>query len=289
MPTVSTTYAASTHPTCAARSRPRPTSGRRGSRRGRRRRRRWARGAVTFLAAETDDGLLPGAQDADAVGAERGHLVPTRASTSSADQPVLDSIMCDSYSLEKRIAAPSMRLADQVALAEGQLLARVGDERVAALAALLGVPQHAVGVVGADQDVLRLRPPAPRSGRARSAGPRSSRRGRTTRTAPSWGRWCTRTGPCAGCRRCAPSRSRRCAAPATSGSPRSPHRPRRRAPDAARAGPARSTCWGPRRRAGSRGPRRGRTPRACPAARRRASRRTCRRTSSGGRWRWIRR
>ena len=47
------------------------------------------------------------------------------------------------------------QVADQLALAERELLARVGDERVAALPALLGVAEHPVGVVGADQDVRR--------------------------------------------------------------------------------------------------------------------------------------
>jgi hypothetical protein len=42
-------------------------------------------------------------------------------------------------------------VADQVTLAEGELLARVGDEAVAALPALAGVPEHALGVVGGDQ------------------------------------------------------------------------------------------------------------------------------------------
>ena len=47
-----------------------------------------------------------------------------------------------------------MRVADQLAVAERELLGRVGEERVAALAALLGVAQHRLGVVGADQDVV---------------------------------------------------------------------------------------------------------------------------------------
>ena len=45
--------------------------------------------------------------------------------------------------------------ADQVAVAEGELLRRVGEERVAALAALVGVAQHALRVVGADEHVVR--------------------------------------------------------------------------------------------------------------------------------------
>jgi hypothetical protein len=48
------------------------------------------------------------------------------------------------------------QVADQLALPERELLGAVGDERVAALAALVGVPPHRLGVVGADQDVGRL-------------------------------------------------------------------------------------------------------------------------------------
>ena len=181
------------------------------------------------------------------------------------------------------------QLADHLALAEGQLLARVGDERVAALAALLGVADHALRVVGTDQHERRLPHALARSGRARSAGPRSSPPGRSWRTGPSSRRWCTRSGPCAGPRRSAPSRSRPRGAPATSGSRRSPHRRRPPAPGAGPAGRGRSRCCRRSRRAGSRGRPRGRRPTACRAARRPASRRTCRRSSSGGRWRWTRR
>ena len=181
------------------------------------------------------------------------------------------------------------QVADQLARAERELLARVGDERVAALPALLGVAEHAVGVVGADQDVRRRADLRRRSARARPAAPRSSRPGRRRRTARRWCRWCRRTEPCGGCRRSARSRSPRRAAPATSGSRRSRRRRSRPAPGGARAGPGRSTCWPRRRRAGSRGRRPGRTPRACAAARRRGSPRTSRRRSSGGRWQWTRR
>jgi hypothetical protein len=44
-------------------------------------------------------------------------------------------------------------LADHLAVAERQLLARVGDEPVAPAAALAGVPEHPLRVVGGDQDI----------------------------------------------------------------------------------------------------------------------------------------
>ena len=156
--------------------------------------------------------------------------MPTRSRTSSADPAglLLDHVRLVLVGEEDRGAVDEV--ADQLAVAEGELLAGVGDERVAALAALLGVAEHPVGVVGADQHVVGLADAVDDRGRARSAGPRSSRRGRTRRSARRSGRWCTRTGRCGGCRRCARGSSRRRGARARSGSRRSPRRPRRPAP-----------------------------------------------------------
>ena len=135
--------------------------------------------------------------------------------------------MCDSYSLENRIRRAVDQLADQVALAEGELLARVGDERVAALAALLGVAEH------------RRRGRRRRSARSRARRPASTigrqldQPGLAHRAGVERGELRHRgvggahePGGVAGPRRCAPSRSRRRAAPARSGSRRSPRRPR---------------------------------------------------------------
>ena len=245
MPTVSTTYAASTQPTWAARSWPRPQL-----------ERRQEAGAERVAdAGRLDRARRPG-PPAPRSAPRRARTirtpsapsvvtwVPTRSRISSADQPVLDSIRCDSYSLENRYAAPSISVADQVALAEGQLLAGVGDERVAALAALLGVAQHRPRGRRRRSARSRARPTRvddrlelDQPGLAHRAGvERRELRHRRSR-------WCTRTGRCAGSRRCAPSRSRRRAAPARSGSRRSPRRPRRPAPGAGRAGRGRSRCW----------------------------------------------
>ena len=47
-------------------------------------------------------------------------------------------------------------VADHLAVTERELLGRVGDEPVAALAALVGVPEHALRVVRPDEDVRRV-------------------------------------------------------------------------------------------------------------------------------------
>ena len=130
------------------------------------------------------------------------------------------------------------QLADRLAVHPGQLLARVGGERQPPGAALVGVAQHRLGVVGADHAPGRARRRARRSGRARSRGPRSWRRRRTSRSGRGRSRWCRRTGRCAGSRTRAPRGSRRRGAPARSGSPRSPHPPRRPAGALAQVGHA---------------------------------------------------
>ena len=76
----------------------------------------------------------------------------TRSASSSAVQPVFWQARWLSYSLVKRYSAPSMRRRIVGAVAERELLRGVGGERDAAGAALLGVAQHRLGVVGADDD-----------------------------------------------------------------------------------------------------------------------------------------
>ena len=102
MPTVSTTYAASTQPIWAARSCPSRHSSPA---------RKPARNAsptpvgstaVTPAAAFTSIGSVSRARMRTPSAPSVVTCVPTLARISSADQPVLDSIMADSYSLENR-------------------------------------------------------------------------------------------------------------------------------------------------------------------------------------------
>ena len=142
----------------------------------------------------------PCAVDPDAGGAERhdpgadpGEHLLGRPAGLLGDQR-------GSYSLENRIVRAVDQRPDQVAAAERELLGGVGDEPVAALPALVGVPEHRLGVVRPDQDVVGLADPVDDRLRARSRGPRSSRRRRTRRSGRGRRRWCTRTGRCAGSR-----------------------------------------------------------------------------------------
>ena len=181
------------------------------------------------------------------------------------------------------------QLADHLALAEGQLLARVGDERVAALAALPGVADHPLRVVGPDEhegglpdplgDGLQLDQP----GLAHRAGVEAGElRHRGVGRAHE---------PC-GVQVLGDVDG--VAVHAVALEPGAvvgevldpPHRP---GPGVDPVGSARTRCCLRNRPAGCRGRRPGRRPRACRAARRPASRRTSRRSSSGGRWRWNRR
>ena len=109
MPTVSTTYAASTQPTWAAPASPSPQA---------RPARKPARNAsptpvgstaMTSAAAGSSIGSAPARWTRTPRAPSVVTWRPTLASTSSADQPVLDSIRCDSYSLENKMAAPSIR------------------------------------------------------------------------------------------------------------------------------------------------------------------------------------
>ena len=94
-------------------------------------------------------------------------------------------------------------------------------------AALLGVAEHRLGVVGADQHQVEPADPVgdrlelDQPGLAHRAGVEGARSGCGRR------RWCRRSGRCAGPRRCGPRRCPRRAGPARRGTRRS-RRPRRR-------------------------------------------------------------
>ena len=124
--------------------------------------------------------------------------------------------------------APSIRSRISSPSAEGELLGRVGGERVAAVAALLGVAQHRLGVVGADHDEVELRRAGRRPAQLDRRGPRTSRRRRTTRSAACVASVVqTKRAVCRVSETRTPSRSRRRAARARRGSRRSPRRRRR--------------------------------------------------------------
>ena len=82
--------------------------------------------------------------------------VPTRESTSSALQPVFWVMRLASYSLENRISAPSISGRIRSPSPKASCCEGSARNAVAALAALLGVAQHALRVVGADDDVVGL-------------------------------------------------------------------------------------------------------------------------------------
>ena len=108
VPTVSTTYAASTQPTCApARARP-PRPSRPGSRRGRRRRRRWARPSGRRRAPHDDRRLALRAHDRRRSAPRVVTWVPTRSQHLVGRPAGLLLDQCDSYSLENRMVAPSI-------------------------------------------------------------------------------------------------------------------------------------------------------------------------------------
>ena len=143
----------------------------------------------------------------------------------------------------EQVAGAVDEAADLRALHAGQLLGRVGGERDPQLAALVGVPEHAVGVVGADQHHVETALGAAAPGR--SPGPAPSRRRRTTRSGACRRRWCRRTGRSARRRRPARPSSRRRGRSARRGTRRSRRRRRRRAAGRGRARRARTRCCRP--------------------------------------------
>ena len=84
---------------------------------------------------------------------------PTLARISRSLQPVLDSMSPFSYSLENRYVGAVQQDPDLVAVHPGDLLREVGGERDAARAALLGVAEHRLGVVRADQHQVEAADP----------------------------------------------------------------------------------------------------------------------------------
>ena len=101
------------------------------------------------------DRLLALAVDADALGAQRDdpgahareHLVGGPAGLLGDQRGFVLVGEQDVRAVDE--------VADHLAVTERELLGGVGDEPVAALAALVGVPEHALRVVRTDQDVRR--------------------------------------------------------------------------------------------------------------------------------------
>ena len=102
---------------------------------------------------------LPRSQDPDAVLAEGGDL-DADPGEDLVGRPAglgLDHVRL--VLVGEQVRRPVDQVADQLAVAERELLARVGDERVPALTALVGVADHALGVVGRDQHERRVAHP----------------------------------------------------------------------------------------------------------------------------------
>ena len=161
------------------------------------------------------------------------------------------------------------QLPDAGAVHPGDLLPGVGEERVGAGPALLGVPiVRPFRVVRRDDDQVEAAEPAGDRLPARCRGPRASRPRRRTRSGRGRCRWCRRTARCAAARTCAPTRCRRRGAAARTGSRGRTAAPQRRpARGPGRGSPSRRRCWPRCRPGGRRGPRRGTTARSCPAGR----------------------
>ena len=160
VPTVSTTYAASTQPTCAARSWPKPHSS--PARNPARKASPTPVGstAVTPGAALTSIGSAFAGQDPHTIGAERGDL-GADALEDLLGRPAglgLDHVRLVLVGEQVRRAVDEV--ADQVAIAERELLARVGDEREPALPALAGVPESSPRGRRRRSARSRARPPA---------------------------------------------------------------------------------------------------------------------------------
>ena len=92
--------------------------------------------------------------------------VVTRSSISAWLQPVFGLGEVRLVLVGEQVVGAVDQLADERAVGEGQLLRRVGDERDAAAAALVGVAEHRLGVVGADEHEVE-------ASTARAIGPSS--------------------------------------------------------------------------------------------------------------------
>ena len=198
MPTCSTTYTASRQPSCAARSAPSPHD-RAARKPGPERVAHAGRLDLPDLGDRGDgDRLLAlavdpyaGRPERDHPGADPGEHLLGRPAGLLGDQRGFVLVG------EQDVRAVDQR-PDQLAVAERQLLGRVRHEAVAALPALVGVPEHRLGVVRADQDVVGLARPV--GDRLELDLPRLAHRagveGRDLGVRRS--RWCTRSARCAG-------------------------------------------------------------------------------------------
>ena len=227
--------------------------------------------------------------DPHALGAERRHLGADAVEHLLGRPPGLGLDHVGLVLVGEQVGRTVDQVADQLAVAEGQLLAGVRDERVAALAALVGVPQHAVGVVGGDEHERRRAHPG--GDRLQLDEPRLAHRAGVERRE-------LRHGGVGGAHEPGgvpglgdAHRGAVDAVPLQPGAVvgevlagRADQHRREAEPAEAEAHVGCHAARG-----GSRARRRGRRPRACRAARPRASRGTSPRTSSGGRWRWSRR
>ena len=79
-------------------------------------------------------------------------LTPTRASTSASDQPVLVSVIDFSYSLREQEGGALDEPADFGSVHPRQLLRGIGHKAVPTATALVGVPQHRLWIVRADDN-----------------------------------------------------------------------------------------------------------------------------------------
>ena len=151
VPTVSITYVASNDPTWQQRSGGSPTRCRRGSRpervadTGR-------VGLAVLVGAVDVDGRLAAALDHRALGPEGSHphVDPVEDLGRRPAGLLLGQrgLVLVGEQVGRAVDEPT----DLLAVHPGELLGRVRGEREAAEAALLGVPDHRLGVVGADDD-----------------------------------------------------------------------------------------------------------------------------------------
>ena len=149
-----------------------------------------------------------GADHVDALGPQRRDPQPDLAHHLGLGPPGLLQQQVPFVVVGEQVGGAVDQLADLVAGQPGQLLRRVGGERQPQLAALLGVQEHRVGVVGADDHQFRCAGSRYDVGELDVAGLRHGARDRTTRSGPCPHRWCRRTA------RCRPSpRSARCRSP----------------------------------------------------------------------------
>ena len=148
--------------------------------------------------AMTEIGSAPACRTRTPSAARVVTQVPTRASTSSAFQPVFCWSRCGLVLVGEQQVGAVDQAADHLAVGPGQLLAGVGGERGSRARRHSSVCRTiAVGSLG--PTTTRSRAPDPRRHRAEldAARPPTSRPSRTTRSGCSPRRWCRRSGRCA--------------------------------------------------------------------------------------------